>query len=82
MIHIHSTLDVKNSHKQMDVWTVSTKNTVSKTKTLRNKKNIDNSTFSRFYFRWNLLFLRFDHTFDHTRVRVNLILSEAVRCHS
>ena len=30
--HTHSTLVVKNSHKPTDVWTVSTKNTVSKTK--------------------------------------------------
>ena len=43
----HSTLDVKSSLKQMDVWIVSTKNTVSNKNRIDIKKNVDTKPFPR-----------------------------------
>lgn len=50
----------QNSHKQMDVWTVSTKNTVSKTRTLRNNSN---KVRTLVYQRFRDVFLHWRHLF-------------------
>lgn len=63
LIHIHSILDVKNSHKQMAQWTVSTRNTVSKTPTQRNNKMADLLAFRGDPGHRMLSFFTFDHTF-------------------
>lgn len=49
----------QNSHKQTDVWTVSTKNTVSKTQTLQNNQNIVHTMFSRLSDKGSLFFCVF-----------------------
>ena len=45
----YSTLVVKNSHKPTDVWTVSTKNTVSKTKTQIQTHSLSKHCYDKVY---------------------------------